>query len=184
VVAARLDDGDLAVFGRRPSAFIVEQWLRADADGRAPPDAVAALAGSARAIGSARFRPPDGDLSRPRCDALGCTAMLDDGRVLALVLDAAAFAEDCGRADIVVAPLFAPAGCAADIVIDRRRLETTGAQMLRLGDDSIRVTTARAVGEDRPWSPAPRRLPARAPPSHGPNDSSLATDDAEVAPFR
>lgn len=36
-VALRAKDGRLAIIGSRPSLFAAEQWLRADADGRAPP---------------------------------------------------------------------------------------------------------------------------------------------------
>jgi competence protein ComEC len=42
------------------------------------------------------------------------------------------------------------------VVIDRGRLAETGAVALRLTGDGVEVTTARAVGEDRPWSPAPK----------------------------
>jgi competence protein ComEC len=133
-VALRQADGQLVVLGQRPSVFAAEQWLRADGDGRLGKLAAA----------------------RENCDRLGCVGLLPDGRALALDLDAAAFAEDCTRAFVLVTPLYAPDGCAAPVVIDRGRLAETGAVALRLTGDGVEVTTARAVGEDRPWSPAPK----------------------------
>ncbi len=91
-----------------PSAFTVEQWLAADGDARDPQQAVDAGA----------------------CDRIGCVGILSDGRSVALVLDEAAFAEDCLRADVIITPLYAPPGCAAALVIDRDRLRQTGALLL------------------------------------------------------
>ena len=136
--AVRGANGELVTIGRF-SGFTSEQWLRADADGREPRAARGGL-----------------------CDKLGCTARLPDGRALALVSDYAGLAEDCLRARIVVTPLYAPWGCAAPLVIDRKKLEETGAMTLRFDGETAIMQTARASGEDRPWSPAPKRRPARA----------------------
>ncbi|VTZ26765.1 hypothetical protein MPC1_3810004 [Methylocella tundrae] len=73
------------------------------------------------------------------------------------MFDKAAFAEDCGRADIIVTPLFAPAGCAAGLVIDRDELKETGAITLLFTASGVARRAARTPDEDRPWSPAPRR---------------------------
>jgi len=132
--ALRQPDGTLAVLGSRPSAFAAEQWLRADADMRAPGDAKGGVS----------------------CDDYGCIARARDGRFVALVEKRAALIEDCAKAAVVVTPLFAPQGCAAPIVIDRRKLEETGAPALRFKPGGAEWTTARARGEDRPWSRAPR----------------------------
>ena len=131
--ALRLESGELTLLGRNVSAFSAEQWLRADGDGRR---ALTARGGV-------------------RCDAVGCVGQASDGRTVALAADRAALVEDCGRAAILVTPLFAPSGCAAPIVVDRRRLEATGAVTLRLAPDGVRITPARSPDEDRPWSPAP-----------------------------
>lgn len=139
--AYRGADGRLKVIGRGRNAFAAEQWLRADADGRAPDEA----------------------LTRSGCDKLGCTGILADGKTIALVLHRAAFAEDCTRADIIVTPLFAPIGCAAPIVIDREKLKETGALTLSFGKTGTMMQSARAADEDRPWSPAPKRRWGRAP---------------------
>lgn len=130
--AVRDGDGKLVVIGRK-SDFVAEQWLRADRDGRAPADARGGL-----------------------CDRSGCTATLPDGRRLALVSDANVLAEDCGRADILVTSTFAPSSCAAPLVIDRRALMRDGATTLRFHGDRLERRAARAPGENRPWSQAPR----------------------------
>ena len=140
-VAVRDSGGRLIVMGRRPSPFAVEQWLSADADGRAAKEAILGRRGD----------PQDG----VRCDALGCVADEPDA-IVALVLDPRAFQEDCGRADVIVSPLIAPPECGARLVLDRRRLAATGAVSVKFTDDLIETSTARAPSEDRPWSRAPR----------------------------
>ena len=142
-VAARTADGHFLLLGKKLNPFAGEQWLRADGDGRSP---VAAHGKTA-------------------CDASGCVAILADGRALALVLQAGAFAEDCERAAIIVTPLFAPRGCRAKLVFDRRSLAHTGAVGLDLSGPATIVQTARATDEDRPWSRRPKwgRVVARGP---------------------
>jgi competence protein ComEC len=131
--AVREASGELAALGRHKNAFAAEQWLRADGDARDQPDAAG------------------------RCDRLGCTAIARNGAAVALVLEAEAFHEDCARAKIVISSLFAPRACAAPIVLDRAKLSETGAVTLRFDGDAVIWRTARAPGEDRPWSRAPKR---------------------------
>lgn len=132
--ALRLPSGQLAVMGQRPSAFAAEQWLRADGDARLFSQAKNGVA----------------------CDAAGCVAKAVNGGFVALVTERGAFLEDCARAAVIITRLYAPQGCAAAIVIDRRKLSETGAVALTFKPDGVEWTTARAVDEDRPWSPAPR----------------------------
>jgi competence protein ComEC len=141
-VAYRAADGKLAIIGRGRNVFAAEQWLRADADGRQPAEA----------------------LAKSGCDKLGCVGILASGQTVSLIFDRAAFAEDCTRADIVVTPLFAPLGCAAGIVIDRDTLKKTGALTLTFAKDGVQMRSARAPDEDRPWSPAPKRHWGRSTP--------------------
>ncbi len=105
--ALRGADGHLTLLGK-PSRFVLEQWLKADGDDRRAADLLATS-------------PPS------RCDRLGCTALLPDGRAIALVKDSRAFPEDCARASIVITALTAPSNCAAPLVLDRRRLSDRGA---------------------------------------------------------
>ena len=149
-VALRDADGRLQLIGRRHNAFAAEQWLAADGDGRDPV--------AARVFGS--------------CDRLGCVGDLAEGEALSLVVDRAAFEEDCGRARVIVSALTAPANCAAPLVLDERRLAETGAVGLVWEAGKLQMATDRGALEDRPWSPAPQR-PAR---EEIPADSS--SDDA------
>ena len=132
--ALRLTDGKLAVIGARPNPFEAEQWLRADGDAR---EARALLA-----LGT-------------YCDKLGCVGKLVDGSALALVMQEAAFEEDCLRADIIVSPRRAPSTCAAPLIFDRESLASSGAVTLRIAGDGFLATTARSPDEDRPWSRPP-----------------------------
>jgi competence protein ComEC len=133
-VALRDADGRLIVVGKRFNAFAAEQWLGADGDDREP----------------AAVRDPD-----PVCDRVGCVGDLPEGQSLSLVIDRAAFEEDCERAAIVVSALTAPANCRA-LVFDERRLALTGAVGLNWDGQQFVVAADRAVLEDRPWSPAPK----------------------------
>ncbi|HUO53832.1 MAG TPA: ComEC/Rec2 family competence protein [Rhodoblastus sp.] len=134
LAALRDASGRLAILGKRRSDFTAEQWLRADADLRTASDTDAA----------------------GRCDALGCVGVMINGEAAALVLDPSAFHEDCVRAQVVISPLYAPRSCAPKILIDRRKLAETGAVALSFGAKGVEWRSARAPGEDRPWSRAPR----------------------------
>ncbi|GJE40245.1 competence protein ComEC [Methylobacterium persicinum] len=140
--ALRGADGRLAVLGK-PPAFELEQWLKADGDGRR---AAVLLAAS-----------PAG-----RCDRLGCAASLPDGRAIALVRDARAFPEDCARAAILISALTAPPNCAAPVIIDRRRLSAFGAAALRVEPGGVTESYARADGRAPPWRTPPPGTAARA----------------------
>ncbi len=183
-VAVRAEDGALAVMGRKPSPFVVEQWLRGDGDGRKADDAIAAVSGVRASPAGDHFVPLDASAPRPRCDAIGCVAFLADGRKVALVLDAAAFAEDCSRAEIVISPLTAPAGCNAERVYDRAALEARGAMQVHFDLDRIDERTARSADEDRPWSPAPRAQPAIKPRMGQGDELADEPEAGEAAPFR
>jgi competence protein ComEC len=133
--ALRGADGRLAVIGK-PPAFVLEQWLKADGDSRRAVDLAAAT--------------PEG-----RCDRLGCTARLPDGRAVALVKDRRAFPEDCARAAVLITPLSAPPNCAAPLILDRRRLSSQGAAALRLTASGVVVTHAGGGRRTPPWRAKP-----------------------------
>jgi competence protein ComEC len=131
--AIRSAGGQLALVGR-PSAFVVEQWLRADGDGR---------------------NADDESLRRDaRCDKAGCVVEGADNRNVAFVKEIAAFEEDCRRAAIVITRLDAPSQCGAVLVLDREALAARGATALRLARESIEMHSVRKGVETRPWSGA------------------------------
>lgn len=150
--AVRGADGRLVVLGR-PGAFVTAQWLKAAGDWRGADDA------------SLR----DG----VACDPLGCVADMGEGRYASFVRDARAFEEDCRRADIVVSPLRAPAGCAAALVVDRRDLAALGAVTARFG--AAREASTAYVSASRA-----RDIPARAD-SPGAGGDSLLREGADAA---
>ena len=131
--AVRGPDGKLVVIAARPSSFTSEQWLRADADGRPAPN-----------------------VHEPGCDSLGCVGRLADGRAIVIVQDGSALVEDCAKAAVLIARFSISTGCGAPLIVDRAMLETSGAIALRLENGELVRSDARAAGEDRPWSRAPR----------------------------
>ncbi|MFL5115857.1 MAG: ComEC/Rec2 family competence protein [Microvirga sp.] len=141
--ALRGRDGRLVLVGRS-SAFTAEQWLKADGDARRASD--------------------PGIRAGPRCDPLGCIAEGPGGRLVALVEDRRAFAEDCGRVAIVVSRLTAPPSCAAATVIDGAFLKTHGATAIRFTAAGETIATARTPGETRPWLAAAAAQARAAPP--------------------
>ena len=143
--AVRGPDGQLAALGA-PPRFVLEQWLKADGDGRRAAQVIALSAGG-------------------RCDRLGCTARLPDGRAVALVRDRRAFPEDCARAAVLITGLAAPAGCTGPLVIDRRALAAHGAVALRIDGSGLTARYARDDGRSLPWRPHPAAgVPASARP--------------------
>ena len=177
-IAVRAADGRLGILGK-PGSFTAEQWLRADGD---PRDAAGSDAATGKAARAALVAPGS------RCDRLGCVAPLPGGGAVALVSDAAAFAEDCRRATIVVTPLVAPEPCSAPVVLDRLALEASGAVALVRRGEAWARREARAAGADRPWSPAPapaRRLERRLPPRPEPaEDAATAGPEGDGEPAR
>ncbi len=128
--AIRGPDGRLVIAGRVP-AFTAEQWLKADGDSRRAADP-ALKAGA-------------------RCDVIGCTVSLRDGRAVSYLADRRGFAEDCRRAALIVSRHAAPPGCAAPTVIDRAFLASHGATALFATPTGFTVTSVRRPGETRPW---------------------------------
>lgn len=142
--ALRGTDGRLLVLGP-VAAFTVEQWLRADGD--------------PRRAGDRTLRDPS------RCDPVGCTALLTDGRAVSVVADRRGFEEDCRRAAILVSRHRAPPGCAASVVLDRNHLAGHGATTLRITPSGFLMETVRRPGPGRPWMQPPQI--ARRPPEAG-----------------
>ncbi|ODS00906.1 hypothetical protein AUC68_13310 [Methyloceanibacter methanicus] len=112
--------------------YSVEKWLLADGDGTDP-----------------------GNLPRSspfRCDPLGCVGQVK-GKTVALIRETGALAEDCRKADIVIAPFKLGKTCKAPrIVVDRTALSAQGAHALYIEGLSIRTETVAGTRGARPWS--------------------------------
>jgi competence protein ComEC len=132
-VGVRGKDGRLHLMRSTKDAFLVKEWLAADADPRQPADASLA----------------DG----VSCDEAGCVAPMAGGALVTLALRPDALADDCERAALVVTAKQAPSTCAAP-VITLDRLRRQGVLTLRRSRDGLAIDAVRPKGFDRPWSPA------------------------------
>jgi competence protein ComEC len=89
-----------------------------------------------------------------RCDAAACLYQAR-GRVVALIRDGAALAEECGAADLVVSPVAAHRICRHARVIDRIDTWRKGGHAVWLDPGGIRIETVRDWQGARPWVPRP-----------------------------
>ncbi|HET9175725.1 MAG TPA: ComEC/Rec2 family competence protein, partial [Pseudolabrys sp.] len=158
-VGIRGRDGQISVLHSARDNFAIKEWLAADADARTPKDA--SLRGGVS------------------CDAIGCIGTLGNGRLVSMVLEAEAFAEDCARAAVVVSARDAPSTSCAAILIDREVWRARGAIALRWTGDRFEQTVARPADQERPWTSV-----AGNPASNGrapaPGASSEATPRPEA----
>lgn len=145
LTAVTTDAGGLLISSTRREKFVAAQWLARM--GESAPAARWPLTGASA----------DGSL---RCDLLGCI-LRRDGWMIALPTDARAVAEDCGRADIVVATVPVTGRCpAARIVVDTFDLWRDGPHTLHLGPDqgpSVRSVNGQRGLRPWVWRPTPRK---------------------------
>jgi competence protein ComEC len=132
-VGVRGRDGRLHLMRSAKDAFLVKEWLAADADPRAPAEASLAEGVS--------------------CDDSGCVAQLPDGAFVTLALQPDALADDCEHAALIVTAKQPPSACAASL-ITLDRLHRQGTLALRRTRDGFAITAVKPNGFDRPWAPA------------------------------
>src|ERR1700728_364679 len=128
-VAVRGRDGRLHLMKTAKDAFLLKEWLAADADDRVPTDA---------SLGEG-----------VSCDDEGCVAPMASGRLVALSLKPDGLADDCARAALIVTASPAPAGCRAT-AIELKRLRAQGAMALRWTRRGLVIDAVRARGTNRP----------------------------------
>ncbi|WP_213772502.1 ComEC/Rec2 family competence protein [Bradyrhizobium sp. dw_78] len=131
-VAVRGKDGQLHLMRSAKDAFLIKEWLAADADARDPADP--SLANSVS------------------CDEAGCVTSMTGGALVSLALRPEALDDDCDRAALIVTQNQPPAGCAAPS-IDLEHLRGQGTMALRRTGDGFSIEAVRPKGFDRPWSP-------------------------------
>jgi competence protein ComEC len=86
------------------------------------------------------------------CDSVACIGTSSVGFTYAIVRDPAAFADECGRADLVVARIPAPTWCTAGTVIDAGDLAARGVHWLRWDAAGKAFAVRPAItGLGRPW---------------------------------
>jgi competence protein ComEC len=164
-VGVRGKDGQLRLMQTRKDAFLVREWLTADADAR-----TAGEASTAEGVS---------------CDHAGCVVQAGNGTVVALSTSPEAFADDCARAAVIVTTRQPPADCKA-MVLDGNILQKQGTLALYRTQKGYSITAAKPRGTDRPWSPAaleaePESQTSRSAPSRTvdatPEESDLRPDD-------
>jgi competence protein ComEC len=133
-VAVRGKDGRLHLMHTAKDAFLVKEWLAADADPRLPGDVSLA----------------DG----VSCDDSGCVVQMAGGGLVSHALRPDALTDDCERAALIVTSRQPPPACGA-AVIDQDRSRRQGALALRRNSQGFAIEAIRPKGVDRPWSPAP-----------------------------
>ncbi len=132
-VAVRGKNGRLHFIRTTKDAFLIKEWLAADADPRSVADSSLEQGVS--------------------CDEAGCVTEMREGGLVALSLRPDGLADDCARATLVITLRQLPSACAA-AVIDRDRLRRQGPVALRRNGGNFSVEAARPNGTDRPWWPS------------------------------
>jgi competence protein ComEC len=133
LAAVRGADGRLMVLHAGRDTYALNDWLAADGDGRDAKD---------KSLNAG-----------VRCDDIGCTARLADGRVVAFAASAEAFDEDCARTAVEISPHDAPLSCKA-LLIDRPVWRAQGATALYATKHGFDIRVAHPAGTDRPWARA------------------------------
>jgi competence protein ComEC len=133
-VAVRGKDGHLHLMHTAKDAFLVKEWLAADADPRSAGDSSLAEGVS--------------------CGDFGCVVAMLGGGLVSQALRPDALTDDCERATLIVTPRQPPPDCAA-AAIDQDRSRRQGVLALRRNGQGFAVEAVRPKGLDRPWSPAP-----------------------------
>ena len=140
-VAVRGRDGRLHLMKTGKDAFLVKEWLAADADGRDTNDV---------SLGEG-----------VSCDDEGCVAPMAGGGLVALSLKPDGLADDCARAALIVTASPAPKACRAT-AIELKRLRAQGAIALHWTRRGLVVDAVRPRGTNRPWSPGTAKFETEA----------------------
>ena len=130
-VGVRGRDGRLHLMKTGKDAFLLKEWLAADADPRQAGDASLT----------------DG----VSCDEEGCLTQLADGRFVALPLRPEALADDCERTALLVTAKQAPPACASTVV-NLERLRRQGAMALWPTKGGFVADAVKPRGVNRPWA--------------------------------
>ena len=135
LLAVRASDGTIVLSSSRPD-YAARQWLRYEGDLRSPREAARS--------------------SHMTCDASGCVYAEEGRPVIAFSASLAAIADDCGKADIVIARVAVPhrmkRQCGAVLLLDWFHFWRNGATELSFNEDgTVDVTSARHARGNRPW---------------------------------
>src|SRR5579863_10026219 len=132
-IGVRGRDGRLHLIKTAKDAFLVKEWLAADADDRSADDA---------SLGEG-----------VSCDAEGCVVPMADGRFAALSIQPQGLSDDCERAALIVTARPVRPACQA-MVIELDRLRAQGAIALRAKGRGFVAEAVKPRGTNRPWWPS------------------------------
>lgn len=136
VVAARLEDGRLALSTRRRERFDTTIWLARNGQDRAAPWPELGVSSGGRL----------------RCDDWACLYR-KNGQTAAIIFDPAALEEDCQNADFVIAFTPIRRKCTRPArVVDLFDLRRRGTTAIRLTDDGMEIQTIADSRGARPWT--------------------------------
>ena len=98
------------------------------------------------------YADPIATAAAQHCDGEACIGTSSAGFSYAIVRDASAFPEECGRADLIIARVAAPGWCVAKALVDPDRLAAHGVEWLRWDAAAKAFELREAVPDlDRPW---------------------------------
>lgn len=120
------------------------------------PDGLALADGKSKSFALEVWRQTYGDpiaaTATSACDSLACIGESNTGFAYAIVRSPDAFADECGRADLIVARVPAPGWCSGSLVIDPSTLARDGVQWLRWNAGSHQFVRRSAIeGTGRAW---------------------------------
>lgn len=160
LMAFRGDDGALSVSSRRADRFVRENWLRLN--GQDPDGGLDWRAYErTREKGSGEGIEESAGRNILRCDTKSCLLTLDNGEDTlyhaAFPARKSALTEDCGVADIVVAPFsISYKTCGAARHIDYYSMKYRGAQAIYIDNGHVNIVSDRDVRGYRPWVLLPK----------------------------
>ncbi len=159
-VRATTDDS-LWLSSRREARFLAESWLRQAGRSEAGPWPIGGP-GEAGEDTQEAPAPSEAAARDPHCDAEACVFVVA-GRALSIVKGRGGLAEECRRADLLIALFPLRASCQGpDLTIDRFDLWREGAHAIWIEPNDQRVKTVRQTRGERPWAPARRSARQRA----------------------
>jgi competence protein ComEC len=98
------------------------------------------------------YADPVGVAAPRSCDSIACIGQSSAGFSYAIVNDVAGFADECGRADLIVTRGYAPSWCTGGAVIDAGALAAHGVHWLRWDAAAKTFEIRPAIaGLNRPW---------------------------------
>lgn len=136
LAAVRLTSGELSLSKARGASYVRGKWMQRE--------------GIAEVL---HWDDPDSQaLGAPKCDDISC-AFSFRGTKTVFVRDARALAEDCQKADLLIATFPVPPTCSSPgMVIDLWDLRESGTHAIYFAENGLKIVTVAAERGARPWT--------------------------------